>query len=100
MRKRIKIPRRKLSILCTILSYAFHMILVAFIFPAAVYAKEPKPQDGQLLTDYRDYQERLNGIEGQWEIGRNRFRTVEEQIFPIETECFGNIYLVPAMEER
>lgn len=100
MRKRIKIPRRKLSILCTILSYAFHMILVAFIFPAAVYAKEPKPQDGQLLTDYRDYQERLNGIEGQWEIGRNGFRTVEEQIFSIETECFGNIYLVPAMEER
>ena len=76
------------------------MILVAFIFPAAVYAKEPKPQDGQLLADYRDYQERLNGIEGQWEIGRNGFRTVEEQIFPIETECFGNIYLVPAMEER
>lgn len=100
----------------------FITILLSCILTATVHASEPKPAattqavreeaagtaeavaveetDRQLLTDYQDYQERLQGIEGQWEIDGSGFRTVEEQIFPIETDCFGNVYLVPAMEER
>lgn len=54
----------------------------------------------QLLADYEDYQARLNAIEKQWEIDDNGFHIIEDQIFPIETECFGSVYLVPAMEER
>jgi len=56
--------------------------------------------DKQLLTDYQDYQDRLLAIEGQWEIDSSGFRTIEDQIFPIETECFGSVYLVPAMERQ
>lgn len=83
-------------------------------FPGAVLAKEAdtrklqeceddlerKEADRKLLADYQDYQERFSAIEGQWEIDRSGFRTIEDQIFPIETECFGSVYLVPAMEEQ
>ena len=56
--------------------------------------------DRQLLADYEDYQTRLNSIERQWEIDDYGFTVIENQIFPIETESFGDVYLVPAMEEK
>ena len=54
----------------------------------------------KLLADYRDYRARLDAIEGEWEIGDNGFAVIEDQIFPIETKRFGNVWLVPAMEEQ
>ena len=54
----------------------------------------------QILEDYQDYQERLNAIAGEWEIDDYGFAVIEDQIFSIETECFGDVWLVPAMEER
>ena len=71
-----------------------------------VLAKEDDTQTNQaeasrqILADYQDYQERLNAIAGEWEIDDYGFTVIEDQIFPIETECFGNVWLVPAMEER
>ena len=86
--------------------------LLTYRFPAAAFAKEAAPvtnveddkqgnagADRQLRADYEDYQERLGAIEKQWEIDDYGFRVIENQIFPIETQCFGNVYLVPAMEK-
>ena len=80
------------------------LLLSCFAMPA--FAKEEDAEvvqaeaNRQLLADYQDYQERLNAIEGEWEIDDNGFAVIEDQIFPIETACFGNVWLVPAMEER
>lgn len=72
---------------------------VSDVFSQTVLAKE-EGSDRQLLADYEDYQERLNAIEKQWEIDDQGFTVIENQIFPIETGSFGNVYLVPAIEEK
>ncbi len=66
-------------------------------------AKEETAQgntDRQVLEAYEEYQERLNGIERRTEIAGSGFSVIEDQIFPLETACYGEILLVPAMEER
>lgn len=75
------------------------MVSVSDIFPQTVLAKE-EDLDHRLLADYEDYQARLNAIEKQWEIDDQGFTVIENQIFPIETGSFGNVYLVPAIEEK
>ena len=86
-----------------------HITMTALLLFCAVMPVTAKEEDAesiqaeanrQLLADYRDYQERLNVIEGEWEIDDNGFTVINDQIFPIETECFGNVWLVPAMEEQ
>ena len=77
------------------------LLLSCLAMPA--YAREDDAQakaNRQILTDYLNYQERLNAIAGEWEIDDYGFTIIEDQIFPIETECFGNVWLVPAMEEQ
>lgn len=66
----------------------------------SVSAKEAEAADRQVLADYKEYLDRLDGIERQADIGRNGFAVIEEQIFPLETECFGAVSLVPAIERR
>lgn len=61
---------------------------------------EEKEADRKLLAQYQDYQERFYAIEGKREIDGSGFRIIEDQIFPIETERFGEVYLVPALEEQ
>ena len=79
--------------------------LTLFCSVMPVLAKEDNAQasqaeiNRQILADYQAYQERLNAIVGEWEIDDYGFTIIEDQIFPIETECFGNVWLVPAMEE-
>lgn len=76
-------------------------MLLLFQSSAVVLANEESAEaDRQLLADYEDYQERLQAIERRWEIDEHGFRVIEDQIFPIETQCFGNVYLVPAMEAK
>ena len=79
------------------------IMLSAFVIPA--FAKEDDAAaaadaNRQILADYQDYQKRLNAIEGSWEIQNNGFTVIEDQIFPIETDCFGSVWLVPAMEDK
>ena len=91
----------KIRYICSVLAA---IMLACFVIPA--YAKEDDARAAEveanrkLLLDYQDYQERLNAIAGEWEIDDNGFTVIENHIFPIETECFGNVWLVPAMEER
>ena len=54
----------------------------------SVSAKEAEAADGavsaadrQVLADYKEYLDRLDGIERQADIGRNGFAVIEEQIF-------------------
>lgn len=80
------------------------LLLSCFVMPA--FAKEEDEEaaqaeaNRQLLEDYQDYQERLNAIEGEWEINKSGFTVIDDQIFLIETENFGEVWLVPAMEDQ
>ena len=56
-------------------------------------------EDAKVLEQYREYQGRLEAIEHRAEIGENGFEVVENQIFPIEIEGYGEVSLVPAFEE-
>ena len=63
-------------------------------------AADGQAADRQVAADYREYLERLNGIERRTEIAGSGFEVIEDQIFPLETERFGEVFLVPAMERR
>ena len=87
--------------------YIWIVIVVAALcvglkMPAA--AKEEKVQtadgDRQVLEAYEEYRERLNKITRRSEIAGSGFTVIEDQIFPLETKCYGEISLVPAMEEQ
>lgn len=56
--------------------------------------------EAELLTNYQDYQQRLVSIEKLTDIEDNGFSVIEDQIFPLETECFGSVSLVPAIEKE
>lgn len=77
------------------------ILLSCPVMPASAKEEDTAAADNRkLLADYKDYQNRLSVIEGEWEIDDNGFTVIEDQIFPIETECFGEVWLVPAMEEQ
>lgn len=71
------------------------LLAVGFVMP--VTAKE---SEQSLLAEYEDYKLRLNSIEEQSDIAECGFTVIEEQIFPMETDCFGSVFLVPALEEK
>ena len=56
--------------------------------------------EAELLTNYQDYQHRLASIVKLADIEDNGFSVIEDQIFPLETECFGSVSLVPAIEKE
>lgn len=102
--------KRNFIWLCAILCFS---ALLGGICPETALAKETTVEenvkeekqekdeaDRKLLADYEDYQKRLSAIGSRWEISDYGFRVIEDQIFPIETQCFGNVYLVPALEEK
>lgn len=60
---------------------------------------EESAADRQVLSDYTEYLERFTGIEKQTDMEGNGFEVIEDQIFPLETECFGQVSLVPAIEK-
>lgn len=70
--------------------------------PAAAKEETVQTADGdrQVLAAYEEYRERLNKITRRSEIAGSGFTVIEDQIFPLETKCYGEISLVPAMEEQ
>ncbi len=52
-----------------------------------------------IMAAYQDYQQRLMGIETRYQIEGAGFHIIGDQIFPIETECFGGVVLIPALEK-
>ena len=90
----------KLRLICVGLAA---ILLSAFAMPAFAEENDALTEaeaNRKLVTDYGDYRERMNAIDGSWEIEDNGFTVIEDQIFPIETECFGSVWLVPAMEDK
>lgn len=85
-----------------ILGTKFILGFLAFVlfltFPVTALAQETQEQE--LAENYRDYQTRLSGIENRRDIDGMGFTVIEEQIFQMETDCFGSVYLIPAMEKQ
>lgn len=57
-------------------------------------------EDLRVRADYEEYLTRLNGIERRSDIDDSGFSVIEDQIFPLETACFGEVLLIPAMEQK
>lgn len=73
------------------------IICSMFSWPVSAAAKEDTEQ---LLGQYQDYQKRFEAIERTAQIEENGFEIIEEQIFPVMLESFGEqeLNFVPAME--
>ncbi len=74
---------------------AFHMPGEGLLSGKTVLEEEE-----ELLRDYQDYRSRLNRVTDRSDIEENGFRIVKDQIFPMETKCFGRVEFIPAIEER
>jgi len=92
--------REKRTVRVLILS--FIILLAVFLPGRASLAKETDTEEEQeeLLFKYQDYQMRLDAVTNRTEIENNGFSVIEDQIFPMETDCFGTVYLVPAIEKQ
>lgn len=89
----------------SILIFNFILFLALQLsFPSSAKEKnkpvEEKEAESELLINYQDYQKRLAAIESREDMEKNGFLVAEDQIFPLETECFGNVLLVPAIERK
>ena len=88
MKKRILFFTTLLSI-CTLLLW----------FPFSIYAYG-KEDTKALQAAYDSYRQRFLQIENQGEIETSGFRIIEDQVFPIETENFGQVFMIPAIEKN
>lgn len=69
-----------------------------FMFPFSIYAHGEEDTKA-LQAAYESYQQRFLQIETQAQIGEADFQVIEDQIFPIETESFGQVFMIPAIEK-
>lgn len=82
----------------------FKFIVIGFLaillmgVPTPALAEEET--EHALLADYEDYKTRLEEAEQQSDLADCGFEVIEDQIFPLETEGFGSVFLVPAIEEQ
>lgn len=81
-------------------------LLLSGIYACTLFLSSPfciaaQGADGNktLLTEYQNYQRRFSEITERAEIEPAGFKIIEDQIFPIETEGFGQVYLVPALDK-
>lgn len=88
MKKRILHFTTILSI-CTLL----------FWFPFSIYAHGEEDTKA-LQVAYESYQQRFLQIEKRSEIASAGFRVIEDQVFPIETRSFGQVFMIPAIEKN
>ncbi len=62
--------------------------------------KEAGRELTELREEYRAYQERLNGVKNRSQIEENGFCVLEEQVFTVTLESLGEVFFVPALDER
>ena len=86
--------KRKRAIITSLL-----IICLLCTSPAFSFSVHGAEDSGRLLEAYEDYQQRLFGITRRSEMEAAGFRVISDQIFPIETECFGGVTLIPALEK-
>ena len=75
--------------------------LLTLAMPLGVQAGGDKGEDGQLLRDYQKYEASFQAIEKLEDLEEKGYKILEEQVFPIVLESFGEeeLTLVPAMEK-
>lgn len=78
---------------------SFLIICLLCTLPAFSFSVHGEGESGGLLEAYEDYQQRLYGITRRSEMEAAGFRVISGQVFPIETECFGEVTLIPALEK-
>lgn len=96
MRDRV---RRKISLVRFIAIVIAALLLFLISMPVRG-EEEQETEEQELLAGYQDYRERLEAIGEQADMEENGFTVIEDQIFPLETEGFGSVVLVPAIEEK
>lgn len=57
-------------------------------------------EDKDFLHAYEEYQERLKGITTRADITANGFEIIEEQVFPVTLENYGDVSFIPALDRR
>lgn len=70
-----------------------------FWFSFSIYAHGEEDTKA-LQAAYESYRQRFLQIEDQSEIASAGFRVIEDQVFPIETGSFGQVFLIPAIEKN
>lgn len=55
-------------------------------------------EEAEMRKEYEAYLKRMDAVKHQSEIEENDFWLIEKQIFPMETECFGQVFLLPAID--
>lgn len=81
------------------------IFLLIFFFPiyslAAEKGEDTKQKEWeQELLLYQEYQDRLEQIENDADINACGFQIINDQIFPITLENFGDVYFIPAMDKQ
>ena len=72
------------------------LCLAALSFPfLRVWAQEETEKEN-VSAQYEEYRGRLGAAEYRTEIAENGFRVVEDQIFPIVMDGFGEVWMIPA----
>ncbi len=87
----------KKKIICSIMAACTMLFLPHFPTPAN--AQNGRENPDALLAAYESYQQRFNEITERSQMGENGFEVIEGQIFPIVTEGFGEVSLIPALEK-
>lgn len=58
-------------------------------------------EDNRALTkQYQEYQRRFDGVEKKEDISGAGFQIIEDQVFTLSTEAFGDVSLIPALDKR
>ncbi len=84
--------------------YISLLIMLLFFSPVRSFAAEKADTEQedlkQTLLQYQDYQDRFSQIENDTDISACGFQVIEEQIFPITLENFGDVFFIPAMDKQ
>ena len=54
--------------------------------------------EAKTLEEFQEYQARFSAAQVRQDIGGNGFEIVEDQIFPIEMEAYGEVSMIPAFD--
>lgn len=75
-------------------------LLAGLLFLTGSRKVQAVSDQGQLLIKYKDYQGRYEAVESREDIALQGFSVIEEQIFPVLLESFGEeeVSFVPAMD--
>ena len=75
------------------------LLLSAMSLTARVYGAEGTVQT-QAMQEYRDYCSRFESVKEKDDIADAGFRIIEDQIFPVELEGYGQVSFIPASDTQ